>query len=414
MGKHEKGSAKDIANRAKAKGLQKLQFYCQMCQKQCRDANGFKCHQTSASHLRMMSILRENTGKIIDDFSEEFEKSYVDTLRRHHGVKRVNANNVYQEVIQDKHHIHMNATQWASLTVFIQYLGKKGICIVEQDERGWFVQYIERDVNSLKRAEKANERARAEKVEEEKATRRMEKQIIAAAKAQGAREVEATTMVRGEGESIKLSLGKGGLGGGLGGGVKRKLEEVKLAVGGSGEAGGAVEPAKKSSKPLSAVEQIMLENENKKKREQEEKEAVERRKREEEERAEQLRKEEKKKKGKRKDYWLRKDIVVKIKNKELADGKFYKKKGVVETVVEKYGAEVRVKDTVDVIILDQDDLETVVGPVGGQVMIVNGYGRGEEAELVEIKTEDYCANLKILETGELVKNVEYEDFSKMA
>ena len=151
-----------------------------------------------------MSILRENTGKIIDDFSEEFEKSYVDTLRRHHGVKRVNANNVYQEVIQDKHHIHMNATQWASLTVFIQYLGKKGICIVEQDERGWYVQYIERDVNSLKRAEKANERARAEKVEEEKATRRMEKQIIAAAKAQGAREVEATTMVRGEGESIKL------------------------------------------------------------------------------------------------------------------------------------------------------------------------------------------------------------------
>lgn len=50
----------------------------------------------------MMSILRENTGKIIDDFSEEFEKSYVDTLRQRHGVKRVNANNVYQEVIQDK------------------------------------------------------------------------------------------------------------------------------------------------------------------------------------------------------------------------------------------------------------------------------------------------------------------------
>lgn len=95
-----------------------------------------------------------------------------------------------------QHHIHMNATQWESLTVFIQYLGKKGICIVEQDERGWFVQYIERDVNSLKRAEKANERAKAEKVEEEKATRRMEKQIIAASKAQGVREVEATKVRR--------------------------------------------------------------------------------------------------------------------------------------------------------------------------------------------------------------------------
>jgi len=33
---------KAIANRMKSKGLQKLRWYCQMCQKQCRDANGFK------------------------------------------------------------------------------------------------------------------------------------------------------------------------------------------------------------------------------------------------------------------------------------------------------------------------------------------------------------------------------------
>ena len=36
MPKAEKGSVKDIANRMKAKGLQKLKFYCQMCAKQCR------------------------------------------------------------------------------------------------------------------------------------------------------------------------------------------------------------------------------------------------------------------------------------------------------------------------------------------------------------------------------------------
>ena len=47
MPKAERGTPKDIANRMKAKGLQKLKFYCQMCQKQCRDANGFKCHLTS-------------------------------------------------------------------------------------------------------------------------------------------------------------------------------------------------------------------------------------------------------------------------------------------------------------------------------------------------------------------------------
>ena len=39
MPKAEKGSAKDIANKMKAKGLQKLKFFCQMCNKQCRDEN---------------------------------------------------------------------------------------------------------------------------------------------------------------------------------------------------------------------------------------------------------------------------------------------------------------------------------------------------------------------------------------
>ena len=32
---------KAIGNRIKAKGLQKLRWYCQMCQKQCRDENGY-------------------------------------------------------------------------------------------------------------------------------------------------------------------------------------------------------------------------------------------------------------------------------------------------------------------------------------------------------------------------------------
>ena len=45
-----------IGNRIKAKGLQKLRWYCQMCQKQCRDENGFKCHLTSESHKRQMMV----------------------------------------------------------------------------------------------------------------------------------------------------------------------------------------------------------------------------------------------------------------------------------------------------------------------------------------------------------------------
>ena len=42
--KAEFGTPKWISNNMRSKGLQKLRWYCQMCQKQCRDANGFKCH----------------------------------------------------------------------------------------------------------------------------------------------------------------------------------------------------------------------------------------------------------------------------------------------------------------------------------------------------------------------------------
>ena len=40
MPKHGWLTPKAIANRIKAKGLQKLRWYCQMCQKQCRDEVG--------------------------------------------------------------------------------------------------------------------------------------------------------------------------------------------------------------------------------------------------------------------------------------------------------------------------------------------------------------------------------------
>lgn len=37
MPKHEAMTPKAVANKIKSKGLQKLRWYCQMCQKQCRD-----------------------------------------------------------------------------------------------------------------------------------------------------------------------------------------------------------------------------------------------------------------------------------------------------------------------------------------------------------------------------------------
>lgn len=80
MPKHEVGSTKWLGNKMKSKGLSKLQFYCQVCQKQCRDANGFKCHQTSEIHMRNMALFMDNPTQFIDQYSGEFEQGRSGTV----------------------------------------------------------------------------------------------------------------------------------------------------------------------------------------------------------------------------------------------------------------------------------------------------------------------------------------------
>ena len=140
---------KQAAKAIKAKGLLKLKFYCQMCQKQCRDAAGFKAHTLSEGHQRQMQIFRSNPAKFINQFSDEFKRGFLDILKTRHGKKQVQALRVYNEYINDKHHIHMNSTQWTSLGSFVKYLGKTGICKVTYDEEKetWFLQYIVSESN---------------------------------------------------------------------------------------------------------------------------------------------------------------------------------------------------------------------------------------------------------------------------
>ena len=136
MGKAEVGTPKWIGNKIKSKGLQKLRWYCQMCEKQCRDENGFKCHTSSESHQRQLLLFADNSGKFLDSYSGEFETTFINLLKRCHGTKRVFANAVYQEYIKDKEHIHMNATRWCTLSGFVQYLGSSGKCKIEDTDKG--------------------------------------------------------------------------------------------------------------------------------------------------------------------------------------------------------------------------------------------------------------------------------------
>ncbi|MEN2498404.1 MAG: hypothetical protein MHMPM18_002699 [Marteilia pararefringens] len=146
--KVERGTSKYLAIRMKSKGLQKLKFYCQVCEKQCRDENGFKCHILSESHNRQIQIVADNPEYYIDKFSEEFRKSFVDLMRMSYPNKTVSANIIYKDFISDRSHVHMNSTKWTTLTDFCKFLESEGSITIEDiDERnGLMVKYVNKSV----------------------------------------------------------------------------------------------------------------------------------------------------------------------------------------------------------------------------------------------------------------------------
>jgi len=168
MPRAEVGTPKYLANKMKSKGLQRLRWYCQVCQKQCRDENGFKCHAQSEAHLRQMLVVGENAGRHIADFSGQFQHDFVTLLSRRFGTKRVKANTVYQEFIQDKHHQHMNSTRWVTLTEFVKHLGRTGICRVDETEKGWFIAWIDSSPKALAKQEAALKKERSTTSDEQR------------------------------------------------------------------------------------------------------------------------------------------------------------------------------------------------------------------------------------------------------
>lgn len=177
MPKAEKGSAKHLANKMKSKGLQKLKWYCQVCEKQCRDDNGFKCHMMSESHLRQMLVVGESAGKHISDYSQSFQREFLVLLSRRWGTKRVRANQVYQEYIQDKDHLHMNSTRWVSLTEFIKYLGRAGIVHVDETEKGFFISWIDNSPQALSKQASNQVKERADMDDEQRQRKHIAEQI---------------------------------------------------------------------------------------------------------------------------------------------------------------------------------------------------------------------------------------------
>jgi len=181
MPRAEAGTPKHLANAMKAKGLQKLRWYCQVCEKQCRDENGFKCHAASEGHLRQMLVVGEQAGKHISDYSKDFQSDFVTLLSRRFSTQRVRANQVYQEYIQDRHHVHMNSTRWVTLTEFVKYLGREGIVRVDETEKGFYISWIDSSPKALAKADAAQKKERATVSDEQRERTLIAEQIARAA-----------------------------------------------------------------------------------------------------------------------------------------------------------------------------------------------------------------------------------------
>lgn len=408
MGKAEAGTPKFLANKMKAKGLQKLRWYCQMCQKQCRDENGFKCHTTSESHQRQLLLFADNSGKYIHSFSKEFADGYMELLRRRFGTKRVSANKVYQEYISHKDHLHMNATRWLTLSDFAKWLGRSGQCVVDETEKGWFIAYIDRSPEVLERQQKVARKEKQDKDDEERLMEFINLQVERDAKSSDGGEVDPETVEfkrNDDDEKITMEIRASKMkkesilirpirmekrktdNGGGGGDDDDKDDDEKRSV----RSEKKYKPSTSSSsmsgggRKLSSLDEIMKIEEYKKE------------------------------KANRKDYWLSEGIVVKLITKSLGD-RFYKEKAVVVEVMDKYRAKIKLLETGEKVKIDQTHVETVIPAIGKMVRVLNGGYRGSKAMLLQLDESNFCVSLEIASgpiKGRKLHGIPYEDISKI-
>lgn len=366
-----------------------------MCQKQCRDENGFKCHINTEAHQRQMLLFGQNTGSYTYQFSKDFFDSFMDILKRQFGTKRVKANKVYQQVIAHKDHVHMNSTRWHTLTGFCQWLGKSGICVVDLIDEEWWLTYIDRDPETLERQRKAAKKKKMDKDDEERLLEFVEQQVERDKKRKEDDKVDEepeqkfTELVReNEEEKIKLDLKV----------FKRPEPPAPLPMSAkiarfdnsdtismkSYKSTKTNRSDASTSSKKSALEEIMEQEERKKEQKN------------------------------RRDYWLAEGIVVKVVTKSLGP-EYFKQKAVVQEVVDKYRAKIKLLDTGEKFKIDQEHLETVIPKIDGRIRVLNGAYRDSTAILKSIEYTKFSVTAEIEKgcfKGRVI-SVPYEEISKI-
>jgi DNA/RNA-binding protein KIN17 len=171
--------------------------------------------------VRNIQAFGDDARNVIQQNSNQFLSDFIKLLRTSHGEKKVDANHFYQEYIRDRHHMHQNATKWASLTEFVKYLGREGICRVEgkeedsgRDARGFMISWIDNSPEALRRQDALRRKERQDKGDEERELHAINEQIRRAKQddmeedgdEEESEDEAATEIKRKDGEKIKLSF----------------------------------------------------------------------------------------------------------------------------------------------------------------------------------------------------------------
>lgn len=404
-----------------------------------------------------MGVFAQNSESFMDSYSSSFDKTFMELLSRRFGTRRIAANLVYNELIQDKEHVHMNSTMWATLTDYVTYLGRSGKAVVEETDRGWFITYIDRDPAAARRAEAAarlRERSGAEsaRFEDEVEQRAALAYMVAAAAVGGGDGAPSNCLGFSEdggdgstgGSAPRLGVNLGALSvhvraiavrpSALGDDEEDEEEDYSSGDGGDGRddnggtathsgysiarpssiAGASIGTKRSRSDGASAgvaahnprvsnlVSIIEEERSAKSKRmlvaavvvappPQVEFVAAP---------------------VTRRDDWLLTGIVVKVMDARIGGGTYLRAKGVVTAVENTYGARLQMIDSGDVLLVDAADLETVVPREGGIVRLLAGAHRGALGEVICLRVNGFCADLRLQLTGAIISSVPYEDFTK--
>lgn len=393
----------------------KQKYYCEMCRKQCKDQNGFKCHCNTEHHKQMMKLLSENPQYFIEQFSEKFETSFLSLLKGKYLNTPVDAGKVYSQFAHDKYNVKLNSTKWTTLTSFIEHLAETNKCQITRHDKGFVLLCADHEkLLSKEKDEKEKETVRnKEKRRNEQKLRELLKKADELSAHKQAEIVKKPENFQNEpaldkNAKIEISLNTD----------KNENDDIfnfenlpKPVV---------KDPFldKKGREFADYIKQKEEDSKNipDKKREPEKEYweialdqiIQEKRKKDSENEDSKITKKEEKNPD---DAWVMPNIIVKIIDKDVGNGKYYNKKGVILRVSNYYVAEVKLLDSEDIIKIDQSYLETVIPSIGSEVILLVGKYRGIKGIMKSLHIEEYKASIELKEENKTLK-VAYEGFSK--